>query len=154
VARRWAAAHGPPVYTEKNCPWPPPEDRRLFLLTDLQTSPLQVVQGRRFGIEHRKAHPWLHVLLGVLQATLRALGDAPSRSLPAVARRMGVTEAEAALVVAPEAPASPVEPPVAAPPPAAHAPRSATRGRHDVWRAPRTRVSRRAVLVARKHARP
>jgi len=33
------------------------------------------------------------VLLVVLRATLRALGDAPTRSLTALANRLGVTEA-------------------------------------------------------------
>ena len=52
------------------------------------------------------------MLLVVLQATLRTLGDAPSRSLRALAQRMGVTEAEAtALVVPPEKPAPPIQPP-------------------------------------------
>jgi hypothetical protein len=127
----------------------------LCILTYLNTYPLQVVQGRLFGIDHSKANQWIHVLLVVLQATLRALGDAPSRSLQALAQRMGVTEAEAtALVVPPEKPAPPVEPPAAAPTPAARSPLSATTGRNDASSAPRTRLSRRAVIVARKHAIP
>jgi hypothetical protein len=141
--------------TDQNGPLPTPEDRRLLILTYLNTSPLQVVPGRLCGIDHSKAHQWIHVLLVVLQAPLRTLGDAPRRSLPALAPRLGVTEAEAAaLVVPPEAPSPPVEPPAAAPTPAARAPLSATRGRHDASRAPRTRVSRRAVIVARTHALP
>jgi hypothetical protein len=114
-----------------------------------------VVQGRLFGIDHSKAKQWLHVLLVVLQATLRALGDTPSRSLQALAQPMGVTAAEAAaLVVPPEEPLPPVEPPAAAPTPAARSPLSATMGRHDASSAPGTRLSRRAVIVARKHAIP
>ena len=97
--------------TYKNCPLPTPEDRLLFILTYLKTYPLQVVQGRLFGIDQSKANQWIHVLLVVLQATLRILGDAPSRSLQALAQRMGVTEAEAAaLVVPPEKPSPLVEP--------------------------------------------
>src|SRR5919106_1084374 len=76
----------------KNCPLPTPEDRLLFILTYLKTYPLQVVQGRLFGMGQSKAHQWLHVLLVVLQATLRALEDAPTRSLIALAQRLGVTE--------------------------------------------------------------
>ena len=134
--------------TYKNCPLPTPEERLLFL-TYLKTYPLQVVQGRLFGIDQSKANQWIHVLLVVLQATLRALGDAPSRSVQALAERMGVTETEAAaLVVPPEEPSSPVEPP------AARSPLSATTGRNDVSSAPRTRLSRRAVIVARKNAIP
>jgi hypothetical protein len=139
--------------TDKNCPLPTPEDRLLFILTSLKTSPLQVVQGRLFGIDQSQANQWIHVLLVVLQATLRTLGDAPSRSLQALAQRMGVTEAEAAaLVVPPEEPSPPVEPPAAAPTPATPSPLSATMGRNDVSSAPRTQSSRRAVIAARKHA--
>jgi hypothetical protein len=121
----------------------------LCILTYLKPSPLQVVQGRRFGMDQRKAHQWMHVLLGVLQATRRALGDAPSRSLQALAQRLGMTEAAAtALVVPPEESWPPVEPP------AARSPLSATMARHDVSRAPRPHLRRRAVIVARKHAIP
>ena len=81
--------------TYQNCPLPTPEDRLLFILVYLKTYPLQVVQGRLFGIDQSKANQWIHVLLVVLQATLRALGDAPSRSLQELAQRIGVTEAEA-----------------------------------------------------------
>jgi Helix-turn-helix of DDE superfamily endonuclease len=66
---------------------PTPEDRLLFILVYLKTYPLQVVQGRSFGMGQSKAHQWIHVLLVVLQATLRALGDDPSRSFhPATAK--------------------------------------------------------------------
>jgi hypothetical protein len=136
--------------TYKNCPLPTPEDRLLFILTYLKTYPLQVVQGRLFGIDQSKANQWIHVLLVVLQATLRTLGDAPSRSLQALAQRIGVTEAEAtALFVPPEKPS-----PAAAPTPATCSPLSATTGRNDGSSAPRTRLSRRAVIVARKNAIP
>ncbi len=50
-----------------------------------------------------KAHRWLHVLLVVLQATLRALEDAPTRSLIALAQRLGVTEADVHAMVLPPA---------------------------------------------------
>jgi DDE superfamily endonuclease len=141
--------------TYKRCPLPTPEDRLLFILTYLKTYPLQVVQGRLFGMDQSKANQWIHVLLVVLQATLRALGDAPSRSLQALAQRIGVTEAEAAALVVPSAELSPpVEPPAAAPTPAPRSPLSATMGRNDGSSAPRTRLSRRAVIVARKNAIP
>jgi hypothetical protein len=57
---------------------------------------LQVVQGRLFGMGQSKANQWIHVLHVVLQATRRTLGEAPSRSLQALAQRVEVTEAEAA----------------------------------------------------------
>src|SRR5215211_5028924 len=87
--------------TYTNCPLPTPEDRLLCILVYLQTYPLQVVQGRLFGMGQSKAHQWLHVLLVVLQATLRALGDAPTRSLTELAKRLGVTEADASAMVVP-----------------------------------------------------
>ena len=139
--------------TYQNCPLPTPEDRLLFILAYLKTYPLQVVQGRLFGMDQSKANQWIHVLLVVLQATLRALGDAPSRSLQELAQRIGVTEAEAAALVVPtEEPSPPAEPPAAAPSPAAASPLLATMGRNGASSAPRTRLSRRAVIVARKNA--
>src|SRR2546425_7334588 len=84
-----------------NCPLRTPEDRLLFILAYLKTYALQVVQGRLFGMGQSKAHQWIHVLLPVLLAALRTLGDAPARSLTALAQRLGVTEADAATVVTP-----------------------------------------------------
>src|SRR5262249_39723870 len=80
---------------------------------------LQVVHGRLFGMGQSKANQWIHVLLPVLLAALRTLGDAPARSLTALAQRLGVSEADVATVVAPleeepvplaPAPASPLLP--------------------------------------------
>src|SRR5881396_3060803 len=71
----------------KNCPLLTPEDRLLFILVYLKTYPLQVVHGRLFGMGQSKAHQWIHVLLVVLRAAVRALGDAPSRSVQALAQR-------------------------------------------------------------------
>ena len=100
----------------KNCPLPTPEDRLLFILTYLKTYALQVVHGRLFGMGQSKAHQWMHVLLPVLLAALRTLGDAPARSLTALAQRLGVSEAAAAIVVGPlvEGPAPGVAGPAAA----------------------------------------
>src|SRR5262245_46726277 len=71
------------------------------ILVYLKTYALQVVQGRLFGMVQGKANQWIHVLLPALLATLRTLGDAPARSLTALAQRLGVTEAAAAAVVTP-----------------------------------------------------
>jgi Helix-turn-helix of DDE superfamily endonuclease len=134
--------------TYRNCPLPTPEDRLLFILAYLKTYALQVVQGRLFGMDQSKANQWIHVLLVVLRATLHALGDAPSRSLQALAQRIGVSEVEATALVVPTAKASsPVAPPAAAP-----SPLLATMGRNGASRAPRTRLSKRAVIAARKNA--
>src|SRR5438874_2103964 len=85
----------------KNCPLPTPEDRLFFILVYLKTYALQVVHGRLFGMGQSKANQSIHVLLPVLLAALRTLGDAPARSLRALAQRLGVSEADAATVVAP-----------------------------------------------------
>src|SRR6266699_3799657 len=100
----------------KNCPLPTPEDRLLFILVYLKTYALQVVQGRLFGMVQGKANQWIHVLLPALLAALRTLSDAPARSLSALAQRLGVSEADAATVVTPQAEAAT---PVAAAPAAA-----------------------------------
>src|SRR5438309_758934 len=108
----------------KNCPLLTPEDRLLFILVYLKTYALQVVHGRLFGMVQGKANQWIHVLLPVLLAALRPLGDAPARSLSALAQRLGISEADAAtVVVPPEEESTPVAPiPAAAPasPPFAH----------------------------------
>ena len=71
------------------------------ILVYLKTSALQIVHGRLFGMVQGKANQWIHVLLPALLAALRALGDAPTRSLTALAQRLDVSEADAATVVAP-----------------------------------------------------
>jgi hypothetical protein len=108
----------------------------LFILAYLKTYALQVVQGRLFGMGQSKANQWIHVLLPVLLAALRTLGDAPTRSLAALAQRLGVSEADTAtVVVLPEEapvdlPASPLLP-MTAP--------------SDASSAPKTRLHRRNV---------
>jgi len=133
--------------TYQNCPLPTPEERLLFILVYLKTYPLQVVQGRLFGMGQSKAHQWIHVLLVVLRATLRALGDAPTRFLTALAKRLGVAEAEAAAMVEPTATL-----PAAAPAPVPASPLLATMAPNGASSAPRIQLSRRAVIAARKSA--
>jgi hypothetical protein len=87
------------VYT--NCPLPTPEDRLFFILAYVKTYALQVVQGRLFGMGQSKANQWIHVLLPVLLTALRALGDAPARSLTALAQRLGVSETDVASMMTP-----------------------------------------------------
>ncbi len=130
----------------KNCPLPTPEDRLFFLLTYLKTYSLQVVQGRLFSMGQSKANQWIHVLLPVLLAALRTLGDAPTRSLAALAQRLGVSEADAATVVTPLAEeAAPVEPAVT---PAS--PLLPMTGRNGASSAPKTLLNRPTVIAARK----
>jgi hypothetical protein len=138
--------------TYTNCPLPTPEDRLLFILVYLKTYPLQVVQGRLFGMGQSKAHQWIHVLLVVLRATLRTLGDTPTRSVQALAQRLGVAEADAAVVVPPLVP--PSDPPTAASALAPTSPLSAMMGPSGASSAPRIQLSKRAVIAARKNAIP
>src|SRR5262245_23121455 len=138
--------------TYQNCPLPTPEDRLLCILVYLKTYPRQGIQGRLFGIGQRKAHQWIHVRLVVLRATLRALGEAPSRSLTDLANRLGVTEADAsALVVPTEEPSRTSSPPAAAPASAPASPLLGPTGPSGASSAPRLQLSRRAVIAARKH---
>jgi hypothetical protein len=132
----------------KNCPLPTPEDRLFFLLTYLKTYSLQVVQGQLFGMGQGKANLWIHVLLPVLLTALRTLGDAPTRSLAALAQRLGVSEAAAAAVVTPpaEEPA-PVAPTPAVAPAAPLLPMTARSGASS---APKTLLNRKTVIAARK----
>ena len=136
----------------KHCPLPTPEDRLFFLLTYLKTSTLQVVQGRLFGMVQGKANQWIHVLLPVLLAALRTLGDAPARSLTALAQRLGVSAADAATVAVPlaEAPAPVVTVPTAAP----ASPLLPMTGRNDASSAPKTLLNRKRVRAVRKEITP
>src|SRR6267154_4964284 len=116
----------------KNCPLPTPADRLFFILAYVKTYALQVVQGRLFGMGQSKANQWIHVLLPVLLAALRTLGDAPARSLTALAQRLGVAEADAA-------PAAPLLP---------------MTGRNDASYAPKTLLNRKRIITARKETTP
>src|SRR2546425_7300436 len=136
----------------KNCPLPTPEDRLMFILTYVKTYALQVVQGRLFGMVQSKANRWIHVLLPALLAALRALGDAPARSLTALAQRLGISQAEAGTVVPPleEAPAPVVGAPAATP----DSPLLPMTGRNGASSAPKTLLNRKKVIVARKRTTP
>jgi Helix-turn-helix of DDE superfamily endonuclease len=132
----------------KNCPLRTPQDRLFFILTYLKTYALQVVQGRLFGMRQSKANQWIHVLLPVLLTALRTLGDAPARSLSALAQRLGVSEVDAATVIGSleEEPAPVVTAPVAIP----EAPLLPMTGRNDASSAPKTLLNRKRVTAARK----
>jgi len=136
----------------KNCPLATPEDRPLFILAYLKTYTLQVVHGRLFGMVQGKANQWIHILLPALLAALRALGDAPARSLTALAQRFGVAEADAATAVAPlaEEPAPVATVPAATP----ESPLLPMTGRNGASSARKTLLNRRTVIAARKRITP
>jgi DDE superfamily endonuclease len=134
----------------KNCPLPTPQHRLFFLLTYLKTYSLQVVQGRLFGMSQGKANQWIHVLLPALQVALRTLGDTPTRSLTALAHRLGVTVAEASATMA--------TPVTEAPEPVMETPGTVTTSSpllpmtvpSDASCAPKTLLNRPMVIAARK----
>src|SRR5712692_11062118 len=136
----------------QTCPLPTPADRLLFILAYVKTYSLQVVQGRLFSTGQRRANQWIHVLLPVLLDALRTLGDAPARSLTALAQRLGVSEAEAATVVVPleEAPAPVVTGPTAA----SASPLLPMTAPNDGSSAPKTLLHRPHVIAARKRTIP
>ena len=135
----------------KTCPLRTPEDRLFFLLVYLKTYTLQVVQGRLFGMVQSKANQWIHVLLPALLGALRGLGDAPARSLAALAQRLGLAEADAAsVIVAGEEPTRQAPASAAAP----VAPLLPMTGPNGASSAPKTLLNRPAVIAARKSATP
>jgi hypothetical protein len=136
----------------QNCPLPTPEDRLLFILAYVKTYSLQVVQGRLFGMGQSKANQWIHVLLPVLLTALRTLGDAPARSLTALAQRLGVSVADAATVVGTlEEEPTPV---VGAPGVTPAAPLLPMTGRNGASSAPKTLLNRKRVIAARRKTTP
>ena len=111
-----------------------------------------MVQGRLFSMGQSQAKQWMHVRLPVLLAARRTLGDAPARSLTALAQRLGVVEADAAAVVAsleeeaaPRAAASAVGPP---------SPLVPMTGRSGASSAPKPLLPRPRVRAARKKTTP
>jgi hypothetical protein len=136
----------------QNCPLLTPEDRLLFILVYLKTYALQVVHGRLFGMVQGKANQWIHVLLPALLAALRTLGDAPARSLTALAQRLGISEAAAATVVTPlEEESAPV---VAVPTAALAAPLLPMTAPSGASSALRTLLNRPRAIAARKRTTP
>ena len=153
---RWRLAGKPRMArrdtTDNYCPLPTPEDRLLLILVYLKTSPLQVVPGRLVGMGQSKAHPWIHVLLVVLRAARRTLGETPTRSVAERAMRLGVAEADAAaLGEAPEASPPGGDRPAAAGSMAA-SPLRATMAPNGASSTPSIQLSSRAVIAARTSA--
>ena len=117
--------------TYANCPLPTAEDRLLFILVYLKTNPLQVAHGIMFGLPQGKTNQWIHLLLPLLQQALQQLGDAPSRSLDALAERLALLD---------EAVAD------------ATAPLFVTMEPNDVSSVHKMRLNRKAAIAARKSA--
>jgi hypothetical protein len=138
--------------TYSNCPLPTPEDRLLFILVYLKTYSLQVVQGRLFGMGQSKANHWIHTLLPVLLAAVRSLGDAPTRSIAELARRLALLETDIAAALAAQAEAELPEPAVVAEAAAAPSPLLRMTVSNAQSSDPRIHVNRETITAARKGA--
>jgi hypothetical protein len=125
--------------TYAHCPLPTPEDRLLFILVYVKTNVLQVVQGELFDMPQNKANQWIHTLLPVLQSTLRALGDAPARSMEHLAQRLGLSLGEDSS--GEQIPVSQASPPL-----------FAMMEPNDVSSAPKMQINKKAIIAARKSA--
>lgn len=123
--------------TYTNCPLPTAHDRLLFILIYVKTNPLQVAHGLMFDLPQGKTNQWIHVLLPVLRAALRALGDAPSRSLVALGQRLSLVEESELHENAHQT-----------------NPLFVTTELSDASYAPKTRLNRKALIAARKSAIP
>jgi hypothetical protein len=139
--------------TDQTGPLPTPENRLLCILVSLKTAPLPVVQGRLYDLGPSKAQPWIPVLFTVLQATLRALGDAPTRSVTELATRLQVTETDASTRVVPvQEPPPPSDPPAPASAQALASPLLGMMAPNGASGVPTIRLSRRAMIAARTSA--
>src|SRR5919112_2478666 len=102
--------------------------------------------GPGAAVRHEPEQSQPVVLLPALLAARRGLGDAPARSLAALAHKLAVSEGP--LVVAP--PEEPAPSPASAPVAGQGSPLLLMTGRNDALSAPRTLLNRRNVTVARK----
>lgn len=138
--------------TYENCPLPTPEDRLLFILSYLKSNALQIFHGQLFGMRQNKANQWIHTLLPVLRATFVTVGDAPSRNLDELARRLGVAHdtVKQTLSVAALPAEEPLPPGQQGAAPADSPPLFAMTARNDPFHAPKMRQNRKAAIAARK----
>lgn len=79
--------------TYKNSPLATLEEKLFFILHDLKTNNLQMVQAALFGMSQPKANLWLHCLHPILNQALAEVGALPSREMA----QMGLAENEAGL---------------------------------------------------------
>jgi hypothetical protein len=113
--------------TYENSPLPTPEDRLLFILVYVKTTPLPTVHGVLFGMPQNKTNQWIQTLLPVLQTALQRNGDAPARRWEEWTEQVQGREATPLFV---------------------------TMALSDAFPAPRTRMNRKTIIAARKRATP
>jgi hypothetical protein len=110
-----------------NSPLPTSEDRLFFVLSYMKVASVQVAHGALFGMTQSNANKWIHILLCVLHQTLHDLGDAPARHLRGLQERLAQLQTDADA-----------------------APFFITTAVSDRSHAPKTRMSRRRIIAARK----
>jgi len=144
--RRLSRSYTPYV----NSPLPTAQDRLLFVLSYLKTASLQVVQAALFDMTQSNANKWIHILLVVLQQTLRNLKDAPTRHLEALSERL------AELYPADKRAAQPTaaQPTAAQPTNQTPAPLFTTTEPREQSFGLRTAMSRKRIIAARKSVQP
>jgi Helix-turn-helix of DDE superfamily endonuclease len=114
-----------------NCPLPTPEDRLLFLLSYMKVASIQEAHGALFGMTQSNANKWIHLLLLVMQQTLTNLGDAPARHLEALRQRLAELELQEGDI-----------------------PLFTTMAPSGQLSVPKTQMSRKRIIAARKNAIP
>src|SRR5215831_14818139 len=65
--------------TYKNSSLPTMEDKLLFILNYLKTSPLPESHAQVFGMQQSQASQWMHLLLPLVKASLADCGELPAR---------------------------------------------------------------------------
>ena len=76
-----------------------PEDRLLFILVYLKTSPLQAVMGELFNLSQPQVNHGIHRLLPVLQEARDELGVCPERSASHFAQSPAAAGGEPRLII-------------------------------------------------------
>lgn len=118
------------VYSQyANCPLPTPEDRLLFLLSYMKVASIQEAHGALFDMTQSNANKWIHLLLVVMHQTLLILGDAPARHITALRERLVELEAKED-----------------------GTPLFITTGLKGQSSAPKTKMSRKRIIAARRSA--
>ena len=112
------------------------------MLVYLKQHTMHMLHGRLFGMRQSQANHWMQVLLPGLRHTLRAVGEAPCRSIEALRQRLGGELASLPLASA-VSEAAPAAPPTAAPLLVMTAPSAPCR-------APQTRLNSKRALAVRQ----
>jgi hypothetical protein len=81
--------------TYASCPLPTTADKLLFILTYVQQSPIQEVQGQLVGMSQSHANTWIHLLHPVLNPALADRALLPAHTADDLATMLAVPRTEA-----------------------------------------------------------